>query len=183
MFFTTTFLCLLSLSFFNTVWTSQLTVLETTSSLAAPLTQSGARLANSSTLGHEKVTVCARFLNYQFSSPVQSLLGWNKTSVGSVWQGHELTGVGAFGDWFSFPVWDMQVWNHICIMLDSASSNLKVVLNGETVTNRDLKSDLKNMDSNLSLFGYPTMSFLGQITDVNMWSRSLSEKWWPGHCV
>ena len=159
-----------------------LTVLETTTNLEEFDPHTGALLDNSSTLGHKQVTTCLRFLTYQFttvSGTVQFLFGWGGTFIGSGWQGSELTGLGVMGGWFWFPIWDIKIWNHVCIMLNSVTEDMTVVLNGEKVLNRNMKWDLSLMNTNLSIMGYPTMSsysysLFGKITDVNMWSHSLA---------
>ena len=178
--FTSTVLTLVSLCCLGTVSSSLLTVLETTSDLALFDPHTGAQLDNSSTLGHNKVTLCARFLNYQFATHIkddwQSLLGWGKQGIGSHWQDSDLTGSVYLGGVSRFPIWDIEVWNHICILIDLDLKVLKTVMNGKTVVNQPLKSDLSILDNSLTLMGYPTTngydnSLFGRMTDVNMWSR------------
>ena len=176
MFPTMTGFTLVTLFFLSTVSTSLVTVLETTSDLGAFDPHIGAEVDNSSTLGHIQVTVCARFLIYQFTShPSQCLLWWDKEGIYS-----SSKAVASFGAYHSFPIWDIQVWNHVCIILDSVSADLRIVLNGETVLDVHLEADISPLDKNLSIMGKPSTSgylysMFGRMTDVNMWSRSLTE--------
>ena len=116
------FLCCLS-----SVFSSQLTVLKTTSDLAVFDPHTGAQLDNSSFLGQKQVTICSRFFTYQFTThqyenPMQSLLILRGAGgISNKWQEYELTGLATLGGWFEFPIWDVKVWNHVCIMLDSFS--------------------------------------------------------------
>ena len=179
-------LSLLYLCCLSPVSSSLLTVLETTSDLAVFNPHTGAQLDNSSTLGYQQVTICAMFFTYQFTTHqyekhLQSLLGWGKEAIGSFWLESDLTGIVNSGGLFKFPIWDMKVWNHVCIMLDSVNKDLTIVMNGKSVFNLPLKSDLSILDTNISLMCYPTpsgynMSFFGRMTDVNMWSLSLSKE-------
>ena len=179
-------LSLVSLCCLNTVSSSLLTVLETTSDLAMFDPHTGAQLENSSTFAHKKVTVCARFLTHQFTThtyeePNQVVIAWGFEGVFSWWDGFDLKSAAKFGDWFRFPIWDMEVWNHVCIILDAGRGNLRIIMNGEPVLDIDCKADLSILDGNLSMMGKLTASgyvysLFGRMTDVNMWGRSLTEE-------
>ena len=179
--------CLLYLCLLDTVSSETLTVLETTSNMSLFSPNSGAELASSSLLGHNQVTVCARFMTYQFTThlsenPSQCLLWWGSTSstgLYSTWLGSDLQ-AGMFS--YVFPIWDMNVWNHVCLMIDSVTKDIMIIVNGKLMIKRH-DFDLNNsfMNENLSIMGSfapngYTGSLFGRMTDVNMWSRMMTEK-------
>ena len=85
------------------------------------------------------------------------------------------------GEVHKLPVWDLKVWNHVCLILDSVTAKILTVMNGDTILHEHLKVDLSLLDQNISLLGLDnkggyTHSLFGRITDVNMWSRSMTEE-------
>ena len=138
---------------------------------------------NSSTLGHNQVTVCARFLTNRFTDEAyHGVFGWGSKAIVSVWDPNlGLIAGASLGGLHQFPVWDMMVWNHVCIMLDSVTENMRVVMNGKTTLEANLEADISILDHNLTLMGYLTpsgyaFSLFGRMTDVNMWSRSMTDE-------
>ena len=168
------FLCCLS-----TLSASLLTVLETTSDIGLFDPHTGAELDNSSTLGHKQVTVCARFFNYQFTThnyenPFQFLLGFGKAgAIGSQWQNSDLKVITTLGGQFGIPIWDMKVWNHICIIPDLIKGNLSIIMNGKTVLKKDFKSDLSFLDTNLFLMGHNCFKVFFPFTDIATYKLNL----------
>ena len=89
---------------------------------------------------------------------LQNLFGWGGQGVGSRWQDLDVIGLVMLGGQHNFPIWDIEVWNHLCIMLDSVTENINLVMNGKTVLNDNLKEDISILDHNLSLMGNPIHS-------------------------
>ena len=161
-----------------------LTVLQTPDDLSQFEANSGAVLANSSLFGHTDVTICARFLTYQFiDQKYQNVLvlknlyllysEWNTNDViGSTWTDYS----------HPFPVWDMRVWNHFCIMMSSKSRTMMSVLNGHIhIVDTDYGVDHSKIADNLTVMGslIPNGfegSFFGRVTDINIWSRVFNEE-------
>ena len=146
-------------------FSEHLTVLDTTSDLSvfSPWgLGTGAELDKSSTLGHKEVTVCARFLNHQFTTflddePKQFIFTWASTElhlgIVSSWEDFGITGkLFLKSTWIIFKEikWELNVWNHICVMLDSVTNILRIIMNGETAFYRtDLEFDVSLLDANL----------------------------------
>ena len=162
-----------------------MTVLQTSSDLSQFDSVSGAELYNSSLLGHKQVTVCARFFNHQFTSQTYlnilvyrqtlQLLTSKKIAI------NDIRGVTRVDRPILFKVWDIRMWNHACILLDASSGTVKTVINGRTVANTNFSFDHSLLAGNLTMMAYPkgegfSHSFFGRLTDVNIWSRSLTEE-------
>ena len=117
------------------------TVLQTTSDLSQFSPTSGAELDNSSLFGHKQVTVCASFLTYQFTSQkYANILALRKYVwlLQTNWRlpDTDIRGCTDMNESSKlFPIWDLGVWNHACIILDSISENVKMIVNGKMVVN------------------------------------------------
>ena len=170
-------------------WCPPLIVIQTTGDLSKFQPGTGAELANSSLLGQEEVTICARFLTYQFTThlypwPYHVPLSYGEglVSLFTSWSQEGDLQAGLFTDTVSsLPVWELALWNHICIMVNSRSNFIQVVMNGETVL-FDPKYGLEHnmFDKNLRIMGYPTKdgyesSLFGRMTDVNIWRQCFTE--------
>ena len=180
------FLCCLS-----PVCSEPLTVLESPQNVSDFVPTSGAALHNSSLQGQKQITMCARFLNHQFTANnYQALLtiAQDHTILWSTWNPEINAGTSL--PLRLFKVWDLGVWNHVCCMLDSTLSQSQIILNGKTILlSNDYSTDHNTFpDHNLSIMGYPTKqsidltngsfvsSFFGRMTDVNIWSRIFTKE-------
>ena len=90
-------------------------------------------------------------------------------------------------DLTTFPVWDLQVWNHLCVMLDSANGKMTVVMNGEVVLDGNdyqyahdvhgtavfLMAIPNNWDSTSEQF---SDSMFGRLTDLNIWTECFTDE-------
>ena len=141
--------------------------------------------------GEAEMTICARFLTYQFASILSEyqtvaslgemqvlysrwvygkILGGNSNWIGSVLQ--------------HFPVWDLTEWNHVCVSLSSDEGTMVTVLNGRTVhrrTDYHYQAPHTRTEVNISILGRQTEDgdsspMFGRMTDVNIWSRSFTEQ-------
>ena len=80
------------------------------------------------------MTICARFLTYQFTkhlytrNPAQGLLVL--PDVWILWSGWSPDIVGGT-DGGMFSAWDLGVWNHVCVALDSIYNIRQTTINGE----------------------------------------------------
>ena len=76
-------------------------------------------------------------------------------------------------------VWSPDIWNSVCILASALKMQLKINLNGKIVKNtNNYLGLLKEYDQNLFLMNYnPYLDspVHGEITDVNIWSRLLTE--------
>ena len=148
-----------TICYFSSGLSSELvTVLQTTSDLSQYESVSGAELYDSSLLGHKQVTVCARFLSYQFTSQkylnilVYRLNLQLLTSQVMPIDINDIRGVTIILDRpILFKPWDIRVWNHACIVLDASSGSVKTVINGKTVANTKLSFDHSVFAGNLTI--------------------------------
>ena len=168
--------------------TELLTVFQT-AEISKFIPKTGAEVLNSSLLGQEQVTLCARLLTYQFTThlyswPAHNVLVFSpELYIYTGWSniGFPVAGVVTSGKINAFPIWDPGVWTHVCLMLDSASEILKLTLNGETIViETEYGFSHEKITKNLNLLGFPhnpgyTGSMFGRITDVHLWSRVLTE--------
>ena len=163
-----------------------MTVLETPSELSVIEKNSWAELGNSSLLGQKKVTVCARFLNYQIPSEYQNILVFSEgvRLLKSEWVSDtEIYGSTYLGHTYLFSIWKLQVWNHVCIMIDSVSKTVQTVLNGKIVATDRAWIDHSALTDSLTIMGSPdnerfseTGSLFGRMTDVQIWSSNFSQE-------
>ena len=82
---------------------------------------------------------------------------------------------------FSIRIMGEDIWNHVCIIIENSYNNtFKIVLNEQLVyEDKNFSGNLFKISQNLSIMGYIPgkdlrTSFPGQITDVNIWNRSLT---------
>ena len=77
------------------------------------------------------------------------------------------------------PIWKIGQWNHICFIGTSKGMVTKIILNGETINEGmyKLRSQDRNY-TNLIFMGIKDYeySFYGEMTDINIWNRSFTEK-------
>ena len=155
-------------------------VLQTTDDRSVFRPGSGAELNNSSLAGQKEVTICARFLIQQFLEQ-QVILSLGK---------HYLMASALLKDTFlvgtldrvvnNFLIWDLAVWNHVCIILSSTLGTARTVLNGKAmlfIEDYHIHSpkNLVLLASAVEGGGYEKSSF-GQISDVSVWSRAFKEE-------
>ena len=186
-------------------------VLKTTNDLSLFQPKSGAHLSSSSFHGEKEVTICTRFVTYQFTAhgyeePRQILLQYGETTllssyamlpppsrwrawyvgiIGNRWQNGNVLGYSdaekdarnVFTAWKIGP----NIWNHACLISSKKGEFSKIIINGETVHRGgnyeaghvDWNNDLVFM-GNADKEGY-TKSLFGEMTDVNIWNRSLTD--------
>ena len=153
-------LFLLCLCFLSVVSSELIKVLQTSNDLSVFSPGSGAELRNSSLVGQKQVTICARFMTHQFIKN-QHILAVNDMYL-----------LHTAGFWAA----------ETCIMLNSALGTVKTMLNGEVMfLFEDYNQQHINLTKNLVLMARPSpgggfdMSMFGRISDVNIWSRELTE--------
>ena len=165
------------------VSSEMLTVLQTSDDLSKINPNTGAELLDSSLYGLEKVTICARFVTHQFNLDLVALLSLPR--LYPLWSFSGTLDIVGHAHGGEFTIWDLKVWNHICILLDSTADMLQTTMNGETVlkmekygsygyTHSDIHNNLAVMGLKKEI-GFASSSF-GRMTDVNIWSHSLTEK-------
>ena len=165
---------------------------------------SGARLFHSSLAGQDSITICARFnvfqfTHYDYTNPSQDLIIFGKQRLlkiaimtemkpyykpraGEDWRNGDVS-LYEFGTLTKVD-WRPNVWNSACIVLSSSKKINQVWFNGINIkTDKRVKifeeSVTKN-DTTISIMGYHegkkyTRSLFGAMTDINIWSRSLSQ--------
>ena len=105
---------------------------------------------------------------------------WDKVITG--WQSGQATGFIRTNMLKTFPVWNLNVWNHVCISGEFKESQIVAVLNGEIVfEDKNYKAKGEEKQSNIIFMGdYEgedkgfKSSFFGEITDINTWDRALT---------
>ena len=177
------FFCIL-----NYVHGAYVTVLQTSESVSKFEPYAGAELLNTSLFGQNDVTICTRFFTYQFTThkydkPYQNILVLKKqyllyskwviknTIVGRAWIEYS----------HNFGVWDLGVWNHVCVMLNSDNGTVRTVLNEKTIINMNDYGGMHSKENtNVFIMGDPSAtgfvhSLFGRIADVNIWSHGFTE--------
>ena len=131
--------CLFPLCYFVIVSSEPIRVFQTSDDISQFNQHSGAQIKNSSLFGQEKATICARFLNYQFTGYDHQnifsfgIFGVHMGSTTLFVEG-EQNGMFVFTGWVQYaPIWDLGVWNHICVLMDAEALTLKLIMNGEIV--------------------------------------------------
>ena len=172
-------------------------VLRTTSDLATFQPMSGATLSYSAPAGHDTVTICARFLSYQFLG-YHKLIQFGGLAFGSYtmvepldpswgevissWQNGNVVGFVETDTLKTFPIWNLNIWNHVCISISFKDLFIHIVLNGETI-HKDTYFEVGDEEMNRNLVVMGTnwgkgkdyeASFFGQIADINLWNRSFT---------
>ena len=160
-------------------------VLQTTSDLSIFKSNSGAELDGSSLFGHRQATVCVRFLPHQFTSQqYQNTLVYSSQLrlLAIRWiSDTDIRGLTRVKKKFLFDIWDITIWNHACITIDSITGAVKTFMNGNIVMEENAFFDHSQVADNLTMmngtkedtkFG----SLFGRLTDVNVWSRCLTEE-------
>ena len=159
-------------------------VLQTISDISLFDSTSGAELAGSSLFGHKQATVCARFLTHQFTSQqYQNTLVYSSKLrlLATRWiSDTDIRGITMVKNKFLFDIWDITVWNHACVKLDSISGVVKTFMNGDIVLEANTFYDHSHVADSLTMMnGTKEESNLnalfGRLTDVNIWSRSLTD--------
>lgn len=180
-------------------------VLESTSDLSALNENSRAELENTSIFGQRAITICTRFLIFNFGteSSLQNLLSFNlkylpfviytmstanpnsvelKSIAGKKWLNGNILGVSEINNKrYSFNIIKLipGIWNHACFAASSTDMIMKIVVNGHLVfVENNYQGGHETIQDNLSIMGFePNHNpMLGRMTDVNIWNRSLSEK-------
>ena len=141
--------------------TEQIKVLKTPGDLSTFRPDTGAELGSSSLSGQEDVTICARFVTYQFTthlykSPLQVVLqlgavtllgsytmlpppshwhGFFRESIVDQWQNGNVVAFSDTDGFRFFPSWHPgeENWNHACIIASSERRKYKIVVNGAVV--------------------------------------------------
>ena len=161
-----------------------LVVLQTTSDMSQFVPGSWAEILNSSLLGHTQVSLCARFYIYKFTNDYTNIFGFGSSgsTMFSKWTSlGAIQGLMYAGNENTLPMWDPGVWNSVCVILDSDDKFVKVVMNGETVLiDNEYTSIHHKSNESLTIMALPepygySSSMFGRMTDVNLWSRSLTE--------
>ena len=173
-------------------------VLKTSGELSNFDQTSGAHLIFPAHTGAKGVTLCLRFFSYQFYLKYQKLIDFAGVSVGaysmmepvdlfweevmdSSWRNDNTVGFVETDTLKTFPIWDLNVWNHLCISIDYESMHVFIILNGESVS-EDIGYKHKERKKNLLAImgtyrgngnGYISSTF-GEISDINMWNRSFT---------
>ena len=178
--------------------TTLIKVLKTTKNLSTFTGTSGAELISSSHADYEAATVCARFLSYQFHPFYQILIQFGHVNFGlftmrelrervwdeviTEWQDGNTTGFIWTSMLKTFPIWNLNVWNHVCISGRFKDSHILAVMNGEIVFEDDEYEEMdEEKKSNIIFMGdYEgkdkgfKSSFFGEITDIHTWDRALT---------
>ena len=164
-----------------------MTVLQTTEDISKFEPSSGAELSNSSLLGQKKVTICARFLTHQltthmYDKPFQDLLIMKPLYLLYNEWSPDIKSATYVGSYHSFDIWDLGVWNHVCIMLNAESGILETMINGKKkLSVKGYKPDQSTLSNNLTIMALPFShgfhrSLFGRMTDVNIWSHSFTNE-------
>ena len=177
-------LMLLALCSLSLICSERLTVLQTSDDLSQFRPETGAELYNSSLFGHQKVTICARFLTHQFTTHRYTKGPWHSLlALPDIW----ILWSGWYPDIVSgslagkFSSWDLGALNHVCVILDATANLSHAIINGKMVSNTAYRHEHSILPNNLSIMGHPhekglKFSLFGRMTDVNIWSRSLTEE-------
>ena len=111
----------------------------------------------------------------------------HKSLIGDVWKHKKVFGYSFIGDWQIFPSWKPGVWNTFCITASKSLGNVIIMINEDTVleVDNDVNEIYHVSDENIFLLNKQDLNdpgpSHGRITDVNIWSRRLSDeemKYW-----
>ena len=170
------------LSLLHLTYSQTIRVLRTTKDLSTLQPNIGGELHSSSLLGHQELTICARFSTFKFSThlhdektqtvlrvgrihllssytmlPQQSSQGtiW-ENMIGNKWQNGNAVGYSNGDKNSIFTIWKMgeNIWNNVCIIASSSRRTYKMILNGETVyEGNNYRGGLSTESSNLRFMG------------------------------
>ena len=108
---------------------------------------------------------------------------YNKDRVGKDWKYKKVLGYSNLGTSTSFSyysAWQPAQWNTFCVKASISGALLTVIINGEKMAESDRYSGYyQNIDRNILLmnnFNFGPNPFHGAVSDVNVWSRLLSEE-------
>ena len=181
-----------------------LRVLRTDPTKFLPDLDGQAEVLNSELAEQDEVTVCARFITFQFNCPQDAydyqgmitlekfwLLGtymalpcdWSyegctvyKKSYIKDWR--HGTAFGYYEESNFYPSWEPGRWNSFCFTGSSLLSEANVFINGDRMLNiKKYSSDHKKPGKNLRLMNNheSTNPMHGAMTDVSVWSRVLTD--------
>ena len=108
--------------------------------------------------------------------------GSHQAMVGSGWKYKKVFGFSEFGsdDSYSyFPSWLPWTWTSVCISASKPQGYMEVTVNGEKVGRTDRYTGYyQDVDRNIVLMNYDggLNPSLGAFTDLNIWSRILSDQ-------
>ena len=145
----------------------------------------GITLPNSLSKGVDTVTICARFLTYQFGNPndpayhCQKLFAWGSPQLEScAFRNTSKIKVYTVQIGEGWVDWKPQTWNTACMTLSHSKKTASLIFNLKTVLEYDEYGSYHFKKGTIVRL---MNSHFGRMTDVNIWNRSLSlsevEQW------
>ena len=108
---------------------------------------------------------------------------YNKDRARNAWKYKAVLGYSNHGDGNSFtyfPPWQPGQWNSVCVTANTSQGSFRIVINGENVTETSsYNGNYQDIDRNIFLMNNFYEGFSpahGAITDVNIWSRELTDQ-------